>query len=49
VRNSLKRNKQLSIELKNNVGDVDCIISIEEIILRFAARIQNGLKRDAVE
>jgi hypothetical protein len=49
VKNSLRRNKQLSIELKNSAGDLDCISPIDELKLRFAARIQTGLTRDAVE
>lgn len=49
VRNSLRWNKQLNIELKNSAGDFDCISPIDEIKLMFAARMQNGLMRDAVE
>jgi len=49
VRNSLRRKGQLSIELKNSAADIDYISPIEEIKIRFAARIQNGIMRDAVE
>lgn len=49
MRNSIRRNKQLSIELKNSAGDLDCSSPIDEIRLSFVARVQNGLMRDAVE
>jgi hypothetical protein len=49
VRNSLRRNKLLSIEIKNHAGDLEYISPIDGIKLNFSARIQNGLMRDAVE
>jgi hypothetical protein len=49
VRYSLRRNKQLSIELQYKVAQLEGSSAIDKIKLRFAVRIKKGHMKDAVE